>query len=37
MFCGLIPGLFQMLGAAICAVIFKVNLPGALAPSIPIP
>ena len=30
MFCGLIPGPFQMLGAAICAVIFKVNLPLAL-------
>ncbi|MDO8788773.1 MAG: DUF2062 domain-containing protein [Sulfuritalea sp.] len=27
MFCGLIPGPFQMLGAAICAVIFRVNLP----------
>lgn len=30
MFCGLIPGPFQMLGAAIGAVIFKVNLPLAL-------
>lgn len=30
MFCGLIPGPFQMLGAAICAVVFKVNLPLAL-------
>jgi len=30
MFCGLIPGPFQMLGAAICAVIFRVNLPLAL-------
>ena len=30
MFCGLIPGPFQMLGAAICAVIFRVNLPLAM-------
>ena len=30
LFCGLIPGPFQMLGAAICAVIFRVNLPLAL-------
>ena len=30
MFCGLIPGPFQMLGAAICSVIFRVNLPLAL-------
>lgn len=30
MFCGLIPGPFQMLGAAICAVVFRVNLPLAL-------
>lgn len=30
LFCGLIPGPFQMLGAAIGAVIFKVNLPLAL-------
>lgn len=30
LFCGLIPGPFQMLGAAICAVVFKVNLPLAL-------
>ena len=30
MFCGLIPGPFQMAGAAICAVIFRVNLPLAL-------
>ena len=30
MFCGLIPGPFQMLGAAICALIFRVNLPLAL-------
>ena len=30
MFCGLIPGPLQMLGAAICAVIFRVNLPLAM-------
>ena len=30
MFCGLIPGPLQMLGAAICALIFRVNLPLAL-------
>ncbi|MFN3883653.1 MAG: DUF2062 domain-containing protein [Rhodocyclaceae bacterium] len=30
LFCGLIPGPFQMLGAAICAVIFRINLPLAL-------
>jgi len=30
MFCGLIPGPFQMLGAAICAVVFRVNLPLAM-------
>jgi hypothetical protein len=30
MFCGLIPGPFQMLGAGIAAVIFRVNLPAAL-------
>jgi uncharacterized protein (DUF2062 family) len=30
LFCGLIPGPFQMLGAALCAVIFRVNLPLAL-------
>lgn len=30
LFCGLIPGPFQMIGAAICAVIFRVNLPLAL-------
>ena len=29
-FCGLIPGPLQMLGAAICAVVFRVNLPLAL-------
>lgn len=27
LFCGLIPGPFQMLGAAICALVFRVNLP----------
>lgn len=30
MFCGLIPGPFQMLGAALCAVLFRVNLPLAM-------
>lgn len=30
LFCGLIPGPFQMFGAAICCVIFRVNLPLAL-------
>ncbi|MDP2826690.1 MAG: DUF2062 domain-containing protein [Sulfuritalea sp.] len=30
MFCGLIPGPFQMLGSAICAVVFRVNLPLAM-------
>ncbi len=30
LFCGLIPGPFQMLGAAVAAVAFKVNLPLAL-------
>jgi len=30
LFCGLIPGPLQMLGAAICAVLFRVNLPVAL-------
>lgn len=30
MFCGLIPGPFQMLGAGIAAVLFRVNLPLAL-------
>jgi uncharacterized protein (DUF2062 family) len=30
MFCGLIPGPLQMLGAAICAVIFRINLPLAM-------
>lgn len=26
LFCGLIPGPFQLLGAAVCAVVFRVNL-----------
>ncbi len=30
LFCGLIPGPFQMLGAAICAIAFRINLPLAL-------
>lgn len=30
LFCGLIPGPFQMLGAAIACVVFRVNLPLAL-------
>jgi uncharacterized protein (DUF2062 family) len=30
LFCGLIPGPLQMVGAAICAVLFRVNLPLAL-------
>lgn len=30
MFCGLIPGPLQMMGAAICCVLFRVNLPLAL-------
>ncbi len=30
MFCGLIPGPFQMIGAAICALVFRVNLPLAM-------
>lgn len=30
LFCGLIPGPFQMLGAALCAVVFRINLPLAL-------
>ncbi|MCG2578095.1 DUF2062 domain-containing protein [Dechloromonas sp. XY25] len=30
LFCGLIPGPFQMLGAAVCALVFRVNLPLAL-------
>lgn len=31
LFCGLIPGPFQMIGAALMAVLFRVNLPVALA------
>lgn len=27
LFCGLIPGPLQMLGAAICAIVFRINLP----------
>lgn len=30
LFCGLIPGPFQMLGAAVLSVLFRVNLPVAL-------
>ncbi|MBI2307753.1 MAG: DUF2062 domain-containing protein [Rhodocyclales bacterium] len=30
LFCGLIPGPFQMLGAAVCCLVFRVNLPLAL-------
>ena len=30
LFCGLIPGPFQMLGAAICCIVLRVNLPLAL-------
>ncbi|WP_028995429.1 DUF2062 domain-containing protein [Azonexus hydrophilus] len=30
LFCGLIPGPFQMPGAALCAILFRVNLPLAL-------
>lgn len=30
LFCGLIPGPFQMIGAALCAVFFRINLPLAL-------
>jgi uncharacterized protein (DUF2062 family) len=30
LFCGLIPGPFQMLGAALCAIVFRINLPLAL-------
>lgn len=30
LFCGLIPGPFQMLGAALCALVFRVNLPLAM-------
>lgn len=34
LFCGLIPGPFQMLGAAILAALFRVNLPLALATTL---
>lgn len=34
MFCGLIPGPFQMLAAALLAVLFRVNLPIALATTL---
>jgi hypothetical protein len=34
LFCGLIPGPFQMLGAGIAAVVFRVNLPVALATTL---
>jgi uncharacterized protein (DUF2062 family) len=34
LFCGLIPGPLQMLGAAICAVLFRVNLPLAMLTTI---
>jgi uncharacterized protein (DUF2062 family) len=34
MFCGLIPGPLQMLGAAICALVFRVNLPLAMLTTI---
>lgn len=30
LFCGLIPGPFQMIGAALCALMFRINLPLAL-------
>jgi uncharacterized protein (DUF2062 family) len=30
LFCGLIPGPFQMIGAALCCLLFRVNLPLAL-------
>lgn len=30
LFCGLLPAPFQMLGAAICAVVFRINLPIAI-------
>lgn len=30
LFCGLIPGPFQMLAAAICAIVFRINLPLAM-------
>lgn len=34
LFCGLIPGPFQMLGSAICALLFRVNLPLAMATTL---
>jgi uncharacterized protein len=34
LFCGLIPGPLQMLGAALCCLIFRVNLPLALATTL---
>lgn len=34
LFCGLIPGPLQMLGAAICALVFRVNLPLAMATTL---
>ena len=34
MFCGLIPGPLQMAGAAICALLLRVNLPVALATTL---
>lgn len=34
LFCGLIPGPFQMLGAALCCLVFRVNLPLALATTL---
>ena len=34
LFCGLIPGPFQMLGAGIAAAVFRVNLPVALATTL---
>lgn len=34
LFCGLIPGPFQMLGAALCCLAFRVNLPLALATTL---
>jgi hypothetical protein len=34
LFCGLIPGPFQMLGAGIAAIVFRVNLPVALATTL---
>lgn len=34
LFCGLIPGPFQMPAAALCAIVFKVNLPLAMATTL---